>query len=451
MLRKLGLWKLHLKPSGVRAHDDRTGDGARSERGERVPEHGVHVAPAGAHEAVGDGRAKLGSRKSGTASGEGKPNEKAPPNAMRSAQRVTIARWIDERPGFFLGALAVPPFVATKSSKRAGFDRHGLSGEQLVAILRTMLMHRRLEGRGFELNRQGKIPFASAGEGHEAVQAGAAMAFVRGKDILVPYYRDLGLDLGVGLTPTEVLLSLFARAHDHSGGRQFPHHYASKALGIYTISSVLAAQLPHAVGAAYALKYRNQTGRAVLTTVGDGATSEGEWHESMNFAAIHRLPVVFLCENNEWAISTPLHKQMANPNIYERAAGYGMPGVVVNGFDPIACYAATKEAMDRARSGGGPTLIEAKCYRFLAHTTDDDDRTYRSRDEVEARRKDDPVPAFERLLVEQGVLTAEGLESLKRSVLAEANDATDRAEAMPYPSAHDLYEHVYADGWQPWR
>jgi len=344
--------------------------------------------------------------------------------------------------------------VASKSSTKTttpGFARHGLSDEQLIAIMRTMLMHRRLEARGFELNRQGKIPFASAGEGHEGVQAGAAMAFARGKDILVPYYRDLGLNIGVGLRPVEVLLSLFARADDHSGGRQFPHHYASKQLGIYTISSVLAAQLPHAVGAAYALKYRKEHDRVVLTTVGDGATSEGEWHESMNFAALHKLPIVFLCENNEWAISTPLDKQMANPNIWQRAAGYGMPGVVVDGFDPIACYAAVKDAMDRARGGGGPTLIEAKCYRFLAHTSDDDDRTYRSHEEVEARRKDDPVPKFERLLVEHGILSAEGLAELKQSVLAEANEATDQAEAMPYSAPESLYDGVYADDHRPWR
>lgn len=316
---------------------------------------------------------------------------------------------------------------------------------------RVMLMHRRLETRGFELNRQGKIPFASAGEGHEAVQAGAAMAFERGMDILVPYYRDLGLDLGIGLSPYEVLLSLFARAGDHSAGRQFPHHYASKKLGLYTISSVIAAQLPHAVGAAYALKYRKEAGRAVLTTFGDGATSEGEWHESLNFAAIHQLPIVFLCENNEWAISTPLSAQMGQPDVYKRAAGYGIPGVVVDGFDPIACYGAVKEAMDRARSGGGPTLIEAKCYRFLSHTTDDDDRTYRSRDEVQNRRKDDPVPKFERILIEHGVLTSQEAEALKSSVLAEANEATDRAESMPFARPEDLYSNVYEGTCEPWQ
>jgi len=336
-------------------------------------------------------------------------------------------------------------------ARATSFERHGLSDEQLIALHRTMLTHRRLEARGFELNRQGKIPFASAGEGHEAVQAGAAMAFARGHDVLVPYYRDLGLALGIGLTPYEVLLSLFARAADLSGGRQFPHHYASRRLGLYSISSVIAAQTPHAVGAAYAIKYRQEHGRAVLTTFGDGATSEGEWHESLNFAAVHALPIVFLCENNEWAISTPLRMQMAQPDVFKRAAGYGMPGTAVDGFDPLAVYAAVKAAMDRARSGGGPTLVEAKCYRFLAHTTDDDDRTYRSREEVAERRKFDPVPTFERFLIDHGVLSAERAESLKSSVLAEANEATDRAEAMPYPQAADLYARVYASGWEPWQ
>jgi 2-oxoisovalerate dehydrogenase E1 component alpha subunit len=341
-------------------------------------------------------------------------------------------------------------FVSKAEPLSAAFERHGLTDEQLIAMFRNMLMQRTLENRGFQLNRQGKIPFASASEGHEGVQAGAAMAFIRGKDILVPYYRDLGLDLGIGVTPYEVLLSLFARNEDHSAGRQFPHHYASRRLGVHTISSVIAAQLPHAVGAAYALQYRGERGRAVLTTFGDGATSEGEWHESINFAAVHRLPIVLLCENNEWAISTPLWKQMGQPDIYKRAEGYGLPGEVVNGMDAVACYAVVKSAMDRAREGGGPTLIEAKCYRFLSHTTDDDDRTYRSRDEVAERRKEDPVPCFERLLLEQSILTPEGAEALKRSVLEEANDATDAAEAMAYPSAANLYERVYADSWQPW-
>ena len=334
---------------------------------------------------------------------------------------------------------------------QASFERYGLTDEQLVRMLRTMLMQRTLEHRGFQLNRQGKIPFASASEGHEAVQAGAAMAFERGRDILVPYYRDLGLDLGIGLTPYEVLLSLFARNDDLSAGRQFPHHYASRRLNLHSISSVIAAQLPHAVGAAYAVKYRKETGRSVLVTFGDGCTSEGEWHESLNFAAVHELPIVFLCENNEWAISTPLSRQMGQPDVYKRAAGYGMPGVCVDGMDAVACYGAVKAALDRARTGGGPTLVEAKCYRFLSHTTDDDDSTYRSREEVAERRKGDPVPRFGDLLVEHGILTAQSRSELERAVLADVNDATDQAEARPYPPSADLYERVYADSYQPWR
>ena len=235
----------------------------------------------------------------------------------------------------------------------AELERHGLSDEQLVAIFRTMVTQRTLENRGFQLNRQGKIPFASASEGHEAVQAGAAMAFERGKDILVPYYRDLGLALGIGVTPYEVLLSLFARAADHSAGRQFPHHYASRALGVHSISSVIAAQLPHAVGAAYAIQYRREAGRAVLTTFGDGATSEGEWHESLNFAAVHRLPIVFLCENNEWAISTPLAKQMAQPDVHRRAEGYGMPGTAVDGMDADRLLRRAARRADPALGAAG--------------------------------------------------------------------------------------------------
>lgn len=330
-------------------------------------------------------------------------------------------------------------------------DRHGLSDDQLRAIMRTMLLQRMLDNRGFQLNRQGKVPFALGSEGHEALQAGAAMAFERGKDILAPYYRDLGLAVGIGLTAYEIMLSIFARAADHNGGRQFPNHYSSKKAGLMSFSSILAAHIPHAVGAAYAVKYRKEAGRAILVTCGDGTTSEGEWHESMNFAAVHKLPMVMLVENNQWAISTPLSLQMGEPNIYRRAEGYGMSGEQFDGFDPIATYEATKRAMDRARNGGGPTLLEGVCYRFLAHSTDDNDMTYRTKDEVVENRKNDPVPRFERILMDAGVLSAEDLDAMKNDVLRETNEATDRAESMPYPEAADLYKHIYEGAWQPWQ
>ncbi len=330
-------------------------------------------------------------------------------------------------------------------------ERHGLSDDQLLAMLRLMHLQRTLDNRGFQLNRQGKIPFATGSEGHEGIHAGAAQAFVRGKDILVPYYRDVGLVVGVGLDPLDVLLSLFARAADRSGGRQFPNHFTNRAVGIMSISSIIAAQCTHAVGAAYAMKYRKEAGRAVLCTFGDGSTSEGEWHESVNFAAVHKLPIVFLCENNEWAISTPRANQMAVESIVQKAPGYGLPGHKVDGADPIATYAVVKAALDRARTGGGPTLVEATCYRFLSHTTDDDDRTYRTREEIEQHRNQDPVPRFERLLLETGVIDDAALADLKRDVLREVNELTDRAEAMPYPTGADLYTHVYEGPYEPWQ
>jgi len=339
-----------------------------------------------------------------------------------------------------------------KAMTQAGkLDRRGLTDEQLVAMLRNMLLQRQLDNRGFQLNRQGKIPFALGSEGHEAAQAGAAMAFVRGKDVLAPYYRDLGLVLGCGFTPLEMLNSMFARATDRSGGRQFPNHYTNKEMGLLSISSIIAAHCPHAVGVAYAFKYRKEAGRAVLCCTGEGATSEGEWHESLNFAAVHKLPVVFFVENNNYAISTPSTMQMNVEHVSDKASGYGMPGALVDGFDPIATYAAIKEAMDRARTGGGPTLVEAMVFRYLSHSTDDDDRTYRDRVAIEEARKNDPVPMFERRLLDAGVIDEARVKALKADVLRETNEATDTAEASPLPQAADLYKNVYEGAFEPWQ
>jgi 2-oxoisovalerate dehydrogenase E1 component alpha subunit len=329
-------------------------------------------------------------------------------------------------------------------------ERHGLSDEQLRAMLRNMIMQRTLDNRGFQLNRQGKIPFATGSEGHEGIHAGAAMAFERGRDVLAPYYRDIGLCVGIGMEPLDALLSMFARGADISGGRQFPNHYTNKKLGMLSVSSIIAAQCTHAVGVAYAFKLRKEHDRAVLCTFGDGATSEGEWHEAVNFAAIHKLPVVFLCENNEWAISTPREHQMAIRDIVQKADGYGLPGVIVDGSDPIAVYDVISAAFGRARSGGGPTLVEAKCYRFLSHTTDDDDRTYRTREEIERHRHLDPVPRFEKTLVEHGIMTVADIDAMKKDVLREVNEVTDRAEALPYPEPHELYTNVYEGTHEPW-
>jgi 2-oxoisovalerate dehydrogenase E1 component alpha subunit len=334
---------------------------------------------------------------------------------------------------------------------QAAFERYGLSDEQLVAILRNMLLQRIVDNRGFQLNRQGKVPFALGSEGHEAVQAGAALAFARGKDILVPYYRDLGLVLGVGYPVLDLLLAMFARGADRAGGRQFPNHFGNRDLGIMNISSIIAAHTPHAVGAAYAIKLRGESGRAVLVTFGEGGTSEGEWHESVNFASIHNLPIVFLCENNEFAISVPQSKQMHVKDVAQKAAAYGIPGECFDGMDPLVSYDAVRRALERARCGGGPTLLEAKCARFLSHSTDDDDRTYRSREAVQELRKRDPITTYEAILLQSGIIDEAGIEALRREALAVTNEATDRAEAMPLPEPSDLYKNVYAGSFEPWQ
>lgn len=327
---------------------------------------------------------------------------------------------------------------------------HGLNDAELVSLLRNMLTQRAVDNRGFQLNRQGKAAIAMGSEGHEAVQAGAGFAFVRGKDVLYPYYRNTGIALACGLPIEDVFRSQFARATDTTGGRSIINHFSARERGIASISSIIAAQCTHAVGAAYAFRYRGEGDRAVLCTFGEGATSEGEWHEAMNFSAIHAVPVIWLCENNQWAISTPITKQMRNTNVADRAQAYGIEGVAVDGFDPIAVYLAVRKAREKAVCGRGPTLIEAKCYRFLSHTTDDDDRTYRTRDEVERQRALDPVPRFERFLIEQGVLTREGVEQMRAEITREVNEMTDRIEAEPLPNPSSLYSNVYRGATDPW-
>ncbi|HTV93612.1 MAG TPA: thiamine pyrophosphate-dependent dehydrogenase E1 component subunit alpha [Verrucomicrobiae bacterium] len=336
------------------------------------------------------------------------------------------------------------------ASSRPAQSATSLSNGQLVKLLENMLLQRAVDTRGFQLNRQGKIGIAMGSEGHEAVQAGAGMAFARGRDLLYPYYRNTGITLAVGFALEDIFRSQFARATDTTGGKSIINHVTDKAKGIASISSILAAQCPHAVGAAYAIKYRNERDRMVLCQFGEGSTSEGEWHESINFAAIHAVPIVFLCENNQWAISTPISKQMGNPSVAARAEGYGIQGVVVDGFDPVAVYDAVHAAREKAVNGGGPTLVEAMCYRFLSHTTDDDERTYRTRDEVAQQRVNDPVPRFEARLIDAGVITREAIEAMRKEIAARVNATTDAVESEPSPDPSTLYTQVYAGSHEVW-
>lgn len=322
---------------------------------------------------------------------------------------------------------------------------------RLLDLYRTMLLQRAVDNRGFQLNRQGKIAIAMGSEGHEAAQAGTGAAFERGRDLLYPYYRNTGLLLACGIALETIFRSQLARATDRTAGRSIINHISAHDAGVASISSIIAAHLTHAAGAAFALRLRGEHDRVVFAQFGDGATSAGEWHEAMNFAAVHRLPMVFVCENNRWAISTPIEKQTRVTEIARKAAAYGMPGVTCDGFDPVAVWSTVRDARRRAADGGGPTLVEAICYRFLSHTTDDDDRTYRSRESVELQRRNDPLPRFARRLVEAGVASDAELTALAAAVKQLVDETTERIEAEPSPEPQQLYGNVYADEDAAWR
>ena len=320
----------------------------------------------------------------------------------------------------------------------------GLDGRTLLSMYRQMVLCRTLDERIWLLNRQGKAAIMASAQGHEAGQIGSARALRKGRDQFYIYYRDMAVLLTAGVTPKEIMLGFLAKAGEPlSGARQFPTHGAYPKHGIVNLSNVVATQIPQAVGAALAARMRGED-TVVITYFGDGATSVGDCHEGMNFAGIHKLPVIFFCENNKYAISVPLSKQMAVDSVASRAEGYGMPGVVVDGCDIAAVYEATSEAADRARAGRGPMLIEAMVERYLPHTSDDDDRRYRAREEIEEARKRDPLKILARQLTKLGLLDEELDKKLHDDARREINEATDFVEAASYPGTQDFYDHVYS-------
>ena len=345
--------------------------------------------------------------------------------------------------------------MATRVNVKEG--RHtalGLSDEDVVQMYRTMVMARLCDEAQFRLNRQGRAPFVVPVSGHEGCQVGTAWAFEKGKDVFVPYYRDMAACLVAGMTPRDVFLAVFGKRDDpSSGGRQMPAHWSSREHGILTGSSPIATQIPHAAGVGYAIKYRDEDA-VVGCWFGDGATSEGDWHEGLNFAGIHKLPVVWFCENNKYAISVPLEKQMAVKDVAIRAEAYGFEGVVVEGNDVLACYEASRRAVDKARSGGGPTLIELKTYRFHPHTSDDDDRTYRSREEVDEAKRNDSLIVFGDYLREQELLSTEDIEQLRTETKQQVDAEVEAAWTAADPEPESALRHVFADdrsGFEPLR
>jgi pyruvate dehydrogenase E1 component alpha subunit len=309
-----------------------------------------------------------------------------------------------------------------------------LTPDQLRQMYRTMVLARTFDRRALNLQRQGRIGTFAPAAGQEAAQVGAAMALAR-DEWLFPTYRSHPAMLAHGM-PLERLF-LYPMSHPLGG-------LAPEGVAIYSVAISIAAHLPHAVGAAWASRLKGEH-KAFLALHGDGATSEGDFHEAANFAGVFRAPVVFLCENNGWAISVPRSRQTASETIAQKAVAYGFPGVLVDGNDILGVYATTREAADRARAGEGPTLIEAETYRLGPHTTADDPSRYRRPEEMTEAERLDPILRL-RLYLEAKDLWSEGEEkALQEECAQEVRDAFNRALATPLPTLAELSRYTYAE------
>ncbi|HEY79463.1 MAG TPA: thiamine pyrophosphate-dependent dehydrogenase E1 component subunit alpha [Anaerolineae bacterium] len=335
-------------------------------------------------------------------------------------------------------------------TKPSGRPSDQLTDAQLLKMYKTMVLSRKLDERSWVMNRQGRAPFHISGIGHEAIQVAAAETLRPGYDWFYPYYRDLAFVLAMGMKPVDHMLGLLGKAGDpSSGGIQMPSHFSNAKLRIGSISSPVATQVPIAAGTALASKLKG-VDEVTVVCLGEGSTSQGDFHEGLNWAGVHKLPFICIVQNNQYAISVPVEKEMAVKNVADRAAAYGIKGVVVDGNDVLVCYDVMVEAVERARRGEGATLVEAKTYRVTPHSSDDDDRTYRSREEVEYWKQRDPILLFENVLFERGILT----EDLKREIedwaIAEVDKAEEEAVNAPYPDVSEMYEHLYgpAPNWE---
>ena len=323
----------------------------------------------------------------------------------------------------------------------------GLSDDDLLEMYRLVALARAVDERMWILNRAGRIPFVISGQGHEGAQVGITWPLEKGKDWIAPFYRSIATCLTFGMSARDILTAQYATASDpSSGGRQMPGHYGSHEHNLVSVSSPVATQLLHAVGIALAAKIRG-TGQVAMTSMGEGSSNQGDVHEGLNFAAIHKLPFILVVENNGYAISVPAARQVSVANVADRASGYGIPGVVVDGADVLACYAAARAAVDRARAGEGPTLIEAKVTRLTAHSSDDQQTKYRSEEELAAEKGRDPLPKFRAQLADAGILTDEAEARIAADIKAAVDDATEYAESQPDPDPSTAMKHVFAEDW----
>lgn len=315
-----------------------------------------------------------------------------------------------------------------------------------LALYRMMVLNRALDERMTTLQRQGRIGFYIGSTGEEACILGSSFA-LRRSDWIFPCYREHGAALMRGMPLVAFTSNLFGNANDPVLGRQMPCHEAWRQGNFTSISSPLGTQIPQAVGAAWAAKLK---GDDVVTLVyfGDGGTSTNDFHVGANFAGVFKAPAILFCRNNQWAISVPVARQTASETIAQKAVAYGIAGERVDGNDLLACIAVTREAVERARRGEGPTLIEAVTYRMEGHSTSDDPRVYRKDDEVAPWRERDPIDRFKKYLLRRGLVAEASDAALRREVDEEVRAAAAEAEKAGPPPLESMFDEVFAR--RPW-
>jgi len=319
-----------------------------------------------------------------------------------------------------------------------------LTRDQKLDLYRYMRLNRVVEERLVNLYRQGKVVgglYRSLGQ--EATSVGTAYALAKG-DVVGPLIRNLGVVLVMGYTPRDVMTQYMARATSPSGGKDCNLHFGRPERGVISPISMLGALVPVMAGIALAGRMQKKN-LVAMTWIGDGGTSTGAFHEGINFAAVQKLPLVVVAENNGWAYSTPFRRQTAAKSLVDKAAAYGIPGDQFDGNDVFAVYDAARSAVDRARSGGGPTLLESMTYRMKGHA-EHDAQAYVPKAELEEWRRRDPLERCARVLVEAGVATADELSGVDRAVGEEVDREVEAAEKSPLPSPDAALQNVYAPG-----